>query len=134
MIVHAIQTELARLQVHPVNLTVVSGTDDGLVTLTGSLLRYWVVPPNVDGPWLLAELQGLPDAAGPEGVMNWIVAAYGKQGRTQEAAAAGTQLRVRSPDRNPCGAAGSHQERELTCHARPMSWRRAPRSIYCCPT
>jgi len=96
MIVHAIQTELARLQVHLVNLTV-SGTDDGLVTLTGSLLRYWILPPSLDGPWLLAELQGLPDAAGPEAVMNWIFSAYGKQGRTLEAAEAGTQLRLFDP-------------------------------------
>ena len=93
MIVNAIHKELARLQVHPVNLTV-SGTDDGLVTLRGSLMRYWSLPPSLGGPWLLAELQRLPDAAGPEAVMSWVFAAHGKD-RTLETA--GTQLRLLDP-------------------------------------
>jgi hypothetical protein len=69
MLLDTIQLELLRLQMHPVNLGVSAGVGH-LVTLRGSLLNYWKMPANVDGQWLLEILQALPDAAGPELVMN----------------------------------------------------------------
>ena len=43
MLLDSIQAELVRVQIHPVNLDVL--TQDGqLVVLGGSLLRYWTVP------------------------------------------------------------------------------------------
>lgn len=68
------QSELLRLQMHPVNLAVSAG-DGSLVTLRGSLLPCWKVPSLVDGSWFLDILQPLPDAAGPEVVMTAICAA-----------------------------------------------------------
>lgn len=74
MLIDNIQAELVRLQLHPVNLSV-SAKDDGLVALEGSLLRYWTIPHVLDGQWFLTMLQGLPEAAGPEVVMNALCAA-----------------------------------------------------------
>ena len=74
MLFETIQTELLRLQLHPVNLSV-SAKDDCLVALRGSLLQCWKMPATVDGNWLLGVLQGLPDAAGPRIVMNALVTA-----------------------------------------------------------
>lgn len=79
MLVDTIQAELIRLQVHPVNLSVSRG-DDPLVALHGSLLAYWYLPPCLDGPWLLAQLQRLPDLAGPEAVMRGLAAACESEG------------------------------------------------------
>jgi len=74
MLLDTLQSELVRLQMHPVNLGVSAG-DDRLVTLRGSLLNYWNVPTIIDGQWFLEILQALPDAAGPERVMNALCAA-----------------------------------------------------------
>ena len=68
-----IQSELTRLQIHPVNLAASAG-DGRLVTLEGSLLKYWNMPATVNGQWLLEALQALPDAAGPEQVMKSLAA------------------------------------------------------------
>lgn len=96
MLVDTIQAELVRLQLHPVNLSV-SGRDDHLVALQGSLLRYWNLPPCLDGQWLLAQLQELPDSAGPEAVMNGLVAAHGRESTTANASESTTQLRLFDP-------------------------------------
>ncbi len=69
-----IQSELARLQLHPVNLGV-TAVDDQRVSLQGSLMQYWSVPDSMEGAWLLALLKGLPDAAGPQVVMTALNAA-----------------------------------------------------------
>ena len=74
MFVLPIQAELVRLQLHPVNLGV-SAKDDQLVVLRGSLLQYWKLPTVLDGKWFLDILRSLPDAAGPEVVMNALSAA-----------------------------------------------------------
>lgn len=75
MLLKAIQSELVRVQIHPVNLDVT--TQDGqLVTLGGSLLRYWTVPKAVDAQGLLDVLRSLPDAAGATVVMTAVCAAY----------------------------------------------------------
>lgn len=74
MLVDTIQAELVRLQLHPVNLGVTS-KDDHFVALEGSLLRYWTMPPVIDGKLFLGVLQGLPNAAGPEVVMNALCTA-----------------------------------------------------------
>ena len=74
MLLDSIQSELLRLQMHPVNLGVAAG-DGASVTLRGSLLNYWKMPASIDGPSFLGILQGLPDAAGPEQVMNALYAA-----------------------------------------------------------
>jgi len=78
MLIDTIQAELARLQLHPVNLGV-SVQEDQRVALEGSLLRYWTMPPFLDGKWFLEVLQGLPNAAGPEAVMNALSAAQASQ-------------------------------------------------------
>ena len=78
MLVETIQAELVRLQLHPVNLGV-SAKDDQLVALEGSLLRYWTMPPVIDGKWFLGILQGLPNAAGPEVVMNALCTAHASE-------------------------------------------------------
>jgi hypothetical protein len=93
MLIDTIQAELVRLQLHPVNLSV-SGRDDPLVTLHGSLLKYWALPPCLDGQRLLAQLQGFPDAAGPEAVMNGLVAAYGNESMATNDGESTTQLRL----------------------------------------
>ena len=68
MLLDTIQLELARLQIHPVNLAASAG-DGRLVTLQGSLLNYWKMPATVNGQWLLETLRALPDAAGAARVM-----------------------------------------------------------------
>ena len=82
MLLEAIQSELVRLQIHPVNLDVTI-QDEQLVTFRGSLLHYWTVPKTVDGQRLLDVLRALPDAAGATVVMTAICAAYA--GATQSA-------------------------------------------------
>lgn len=82
MLLEAIQTQLVRLQIHPVNLDVTT-QDEQLVALGGSLLHYWPVPKAVDGQRLLDVLRALPDAAGATVVMTAICAAYA--GATQSA-------------------------------------------------
>ena len=77
MLLDTIQTELVRLQMHPVNLGVTAG-DGRFVTLRGSLLHYWKMPASVDGQWFLGILQSLPDVAGPERVMNALCTAQVK--------------------------------------------------------
>lgn len=79
MLIDTIQLELMRLQIHPVNLGVSAG-DGCLVKLRGSLLNYWKVPANIDGQWFLGVLQALPDAAGPEVVMNALCTAPVREG------------------------------------------------------
>ena len=74
MLLDTIQLELARLQLHPVNLAVAAENGPRL-TLRGSLLNYWKLPATVDGPWFLSILQALPDAAGAEQVMKALCAA-----------------------------------------------------------
>jgi hypothetical protein len=96
MLLDAIHAELGRLQVHAVNLRV-KMKDDRLVALQGSLLQYWNLPPSLDGQWLLAQLQGLPDTAGPEAVMSGLVAAYGQGSKATNAGQSGTQLRLFDP-------------------------------------
>jgi hypothetical protein len=99
MLIDSIQAELVRLQLHPVNLSA-SGGDDPLVALQGSLLRYWSLPPCLDGPWLLAQLQRLPDAAGPEVVMRALAAA--SETMNTKAGESRTQLRLfDAPSRTP---------------------------------
>lgn len=79
MLLDTIQLELMRLQMHPVNLGV-SPADGPSVTLRGSLLNYWKMPAIIDGQWLLGILQALPDAAGPERVMNALRTAQVSRG------------------------------------------------------
>jgi hypothetical protein len=79
MLSQSIQAELRRLQLHPVNLDVVSEID-GNVLLTGSLLRSWQVPTSIDGQWFLKVLAGLPDLAGPEATMDAYCEAYTAEG------------------------------------------------------
>jgi hypothetical protein len=99
MLLDAIRTELGRLQVHAVNLAVETDAegDASLVALHGSLLQYWKLPSSIDGKWLLAELQGLPDAAGPQAVMNGVAAAHAAEITTASAGAGKTQLRLFDP-------------------------------------
>ena len=93
MVLQAIRAELERLQLHPVNLSV-SVKDGQRFAFGGSLLRYWSLPPNVDGDWLLAELRGLPDATGVEAVMTSLVTAHDKTAKTMEATDCRTPLRL----------------------------------------
>jgi hypothetical protein len=79
MLCQSIQAELRRLQLHPVNLDVVSEID-GSVLLKGSLLRSWQVPQSIDGQWFLKVLTGLPDSAGPEATMDAYYEAYTAEG------------------------------------------------------
>jgi hypothetical protein len=79
MLLDTLQSELLRLQIHPVNLSVSAG-DDQFVTLRGSLLNYWKVPTTLDGQWLHGILQTLPDAAGPELVMSALCTAQVSNG------------------------------------------------------
>ena len=79
-----IQAELVRLQLHPVNLGV-SAKDDRLITLRGSLLQYWKLPAELDGKWFLDILRSLPDAAGPEVVMNALSAALASEAELSKA-------------------------------------------------
>ncbi len=79
MLLDTIQSELMRLEMHPVNLNVSAGEGD-LVTLRGSLLHYWKLPAAIDGPWFLGLLRTLPDAAGPERVMSALSTAQVSEG------------------------------------------------------
>jgi hypothetical protein len=105
MLLDAIRTELGRLQVHAVNLAVETDAegDDQLVALHGSLLQYWKLPTAIDGNWLLAELQGLPDAAGPQAVMNGVAAAHAAEVIAATAGAERTQLRLFDPQSQGAG-------------------------------
>jgi hypothetical protein len=75
MLSQSIKAEFRRLQLHPVNLDVVSEID-GNVSLKGSLLRSWQVPLSIDGQWFLKVLRGLPDLAGPEATMDAYYEAF----------------------------------------------------------
>ena len=75
MLGKSIQTELIRLQIHPVNLDVAAEVDANVV-LKGSLLPAWKVPKSIDAEWFLKVLQGLPDLAGPEATMDAYDEAY----------------------------------------------------------
>lgn len=75
MLVQSIQTELIRLQLHPVNLGVVSEAE-GVVSLSGSLMEFWKVPKTVDGNWFLNMLKALPDNHGPKATMDAFFAAH----------------------------------------------------------
>jgi hypothetical protein len=75
MLSESIKAEFRRLQLHPVNLDVVSEIDSN-VSLKGSLLRSWQVPESVDGQWFLKLLIGLPDLAGPEATMDAYYEAF----------------------------------------------------------
>jgi hypothetical protein len=75
MLSESIKAEFRRLQLHPVNLDVVS-VIDGNVSLKGSLLRSWQVPQSIDGQWFLKVLTGLPDLAGPEATMDAYCEAF----------------------------------------------------------
>lgn len=70
----AIQAELVRLQLHPVNLDVVS-EENGQAVLRGSLLTFWKVPKAVESAWFLHLLTTLADNLGPEATMNAFAAA-----------------------------------------------------------
>ncbi len=83
MHIDTIQAELVRLQIHPVNLGVTT-MDDRLVALHGSLLHYWQMPETIDAEWLLGVLQGLPDAAGPQVVMNAVCTAQSQTARSTQ--------------------------------------------------
>lgn len=72
----AIRAQLARLRIHAVNLGVTADVEPS-VALQGSLLQYWKLPRSLDGSWLLTQLQAIPDSAGPEAVMNALLAAHG---------------------------------------------------------
>jgi hypothetical protein len=79
MLSPSIRTELQRLNLHPVNLDVVSEID-GSVLLRGSLLASWKVPKSIDGQWFLNVLEGVPDLAGPKATMDAYYAAYWAKG------------------------------------------------------
>lgn len=78
MQLNEIQTELNRLQIHPVNLRVSEGEGEQ-VLLGGSLLPYWVIPASISSEWLLAQLKELPIAAGPQATMNALFAQQAKE-------------------------------------------------------
>ena len=96
MLLDTIQAELVRLQLHPANLTV-ARNDDRLVALRGSLPQYWKMPTIIDGKWLLGILQGLPDAAGAEVVMNALCTAHSNESESPTAREAGTALKLFDP-------------------------------------
>lgn len=105
MSIDAIRAELARLRIHAVNLGVVA--DEGpSVSLHGSLLQYWKLPHSLDGSWLLTQLQGISDAAGPEAVMNALLAAHGKQS-IPPAGEGKTQLQLFEPQGEPVATQGA---------------------------
>ncbi|MEX0679417.1 MAG: hypothetical protein WD063_20240 [Pirellulales bacterium] len=99
MFLDAIHSELARLQVHPVNLGV-RANDDRLIALRGSLLGYWKVPAAIDGKWFLGLLRGLPDAAGPEVVMNALCTAQPVEAELPKASEGESALRLFDPTSN----------------------------------
>jgi hypothetical protein len=75
MVMDDIRKELARLNLHPVNLSVLSIEADR-VQLGGSLLKFWKVPFVVDGTWFLNVLEKLPDAAGGRATMEAFATAH----------------------------------------------------------
>jgi hypothetical protein len=79
MLSPSIRRELQRLNLHPVNLDVVSEIDDN-VLLRGSLLGMWQVPKSIDGRWFLKMLTCLPDSAGPKATMDAYYDAYMAEG------------------------------------------------------
>ncbi len=97
MLLNAIRAELERLQVHAVNLGV-ELNDDHHVNLRGSLLQYWKLPRCHDGKWLLEQLQVLPDAAGPQAVMNALTVALEQNITRTGDDEIKTQLRLFDPD------------------------------------
>lgn len=99
MLVDTIQAELARLQIHPVNLGVTT-SDDRFVALRGSLLRYWKIPETIDAQWLLDFLRGLPDAAGPAVVMNAFCAAHASEDRSTQVSECATAPAQSGPATN----------------------------------
>jgi hypothetical protein len=78
MSLDAIRAQLARLKIHAVNLGVTPGQESS-VSLQGSLLQYWKLPHTLDGAWLYTQLAAIPDAAGPEAVMNALLAAHAQE-------------------------------------------------------
>jgi hypothetical protein len=68
MDIRKIQNQLARLNIHPVNLGAVA-IEAGQVVLSGSLLSPWKVPTVVDSAWFLKLLGRLPDAVGGRATM-----------------------------------------------------------------
>jgi hypothetical protein len=79
MLGQSIRAELRRLNLHPVNLDLVSEIE-GRVLLKGSLLGCWQVPKRIDGQWFLKVLTGLPDLAGPKATMDAYYDAYTADG------------------------------------------------------
>ena len=79
MLSHSIRAELRRLNLHPVNLDVVSEIDKS-VLLKGSLLGSWQVPQSIDGQRFLRVLAGLPDLAGPKATMDAYYEAFTAEG------------------------------------------------------
>ncbi len=73
-----IESELKRLQIHPVNLHVSAGENEQ-VLLGGSLVPYWTVPTSLESDWLLARLKELPIAAGPQATMNALFPSQAKE-------------------------------------------------------
>ena len=96
MLVDAIQAELIRLQLHPANLSA-SSTDDRAVALHGSLLQYWSLPHSVEAEWLLAQLESLPNDAGPQAVMTKLVAEHGQISESADPSQPKAQLRLFDP-------------------------------------
>jgi hypothetical protein len=82
MLSQSIKTELQRLNLHPVNLDLVSEID-GNVVLKGSLVGIWQVPRSIDGQWFLEVLKDLPDLAGPKATMDAYYEAYTADGATK---------------------------------------------------
>jgi hypothetical protein len=80
MLSQSIQSELRRLNLHPVNLDAV-GDIDANVLLKGSLLNSWQVPKTIDGQWFLKMLKGLPDLSGPQATMDAYYEAYTAKGK-----------------------------------------------------
>jgi len=99
MLIDTIQAELLRVQLHPENLSV-SGKDKGMVELHGSLLQYWDLPHRLEGNWLLAQLQELKDAVGPETVMTALVSACSRISEIPPPNQSSTQLRLFDPQNN----------------------------------
>lgn len=93
MLIDTIQAELVRLQLHPVNLGA-AAKEGGLVALEGSLMRYWTIPPLLDGQWLFEVLRDLPDNAGPEAVMTALSAAQAAETPAPQTIKAAAQLKL----------------------------------------
>jgi hypothetical protein len=96
MSLDAIRAQLARLKIHAVNLGVTPGAESS-VGLQGSLLQYWKLPHVLDGAWLFTQLAAIPDAAGPEAVMNALLAAHAQQPVAPPIGQNATQLQLFDP-------------------------------------